>query len=414
MELKQGYKMSEIGEIPSDWKVYELNDILHRIADVDHYMPKTENFGFPYVMTGDLSERVSDIDFASCKQISLESYNKLSKKIKNIKGDIILARYATVGTVSYVDIQCEFIVSYSCVTIKPNTSKVLGMFLFNYFKSHIFKNEVRNKVNANIQDNVGIGDLLKMQIPLPPLQEQTAIANSLSDMDALISQTEKLIEKKKAIKQGAMQELLNPKEGWVTQRLGDIGKTYGGLTGKSKVDFANGNAFYIPFMNVMSSPTINLNFFDSVYIRSGEKQNKALKGDLFFNGSSETPEEVGMCSVLTQQIDNLYLNSFCFGYRLNDTETYNGLFLAYYFRSDFGRAAIFSLAQGATRYNLSKGNFLKMEIPIPEFNIQNEIAGCIADMDSELKKITIKLTKLKQQKQGMMQALLTGKIRLVS
>ena len=99
---------------------------------------------------------------------------------------------------------------------------------------------------------------------------------------------------------------------------------------------------------------------------------------------------------------------------MNDTETYNGLFLAYYFRSDFGRAAIFSLAQGATRYTLSQGNFLKMEIPIPEFKIQNEIAGCIADMDSELKKITIKLIKLKQQKQGMMQALLTGKIRLVS
>ena len=166
-------------------------------------------------------------------------------------------------------------------------------------------------------------------------------------------------------------------------------------------------------MNVMSSPTINISYFDSVNIRAGEKQNKAQIADLFFNGSSETPEEVGMCSVLTKQIDNLYLNSFCFGYRLNDIQNYNGLFLAYYFRSDFGRAAIFSLAQGATRYNLSKGNFLKMEIPIPELQIQNEIAGCLADMDAELKKITFKLTKLKQQKQGMMQALLTGKIRLI-
>ena len=201
MELRKGYKQTEIGVIPNDWDVLVLKNVLNVIADVDHYMPQTTKIGIPYVMTGDLKELVSEIDFDNCKQISTSDYKLLSKKIKNSKGDVILARYATIGTVSYVDINFDFIVSYSCVTIKPNPSKLLGLFLFNYFKSRTFKIEVNNVINANTQANVGIGDLNTMKIALPTLKEQTAIANALSDMDALIAQTEKLIEKKKAIKQ---------------------------------------------------------------------------------------------------------------------------------------------------------------------------------------------------------------------
>jgi type I restriction enzyme S subunit len=413
MELKVGYKQSEVGVIPDNWIVEKLGYCLKNKPDygIGAAAVKYNDNLFTYLRITDISD---DGKFLKTNLASVDNPNS-ENYILN-ENEIVVARTgASVGkTYLYKKEDGKLIFAGFLIRLRPEPSKISSQFLFAITQSKHYKNWILGNSMRSGQPGINSNQLNGFIIPLPPLLEQTAIANALSDMDALISQTEKLIEKKKAIKQGVMQELLKPKDGWVTKKLGDIGKTYGGLTGKSKVDFANGNAFYIPFMNVMSSPTINLNFFDSVHIRSGEKQNKAIKGDLFFNGSSETPEEVGMCSVLTQQIDNLYLNSFCFGYRLNDTETYNGLFLAYYFRSDFGRAAIFSLAQGATRYNLSKGNFLKMEIPIPEFNTQNEIAGCIADMDSELKKITVKLTKLKQQKQGMMQALLTGKIRLVS
>jgi len=414
MELKQGYKMSEIGEIPSDWKVYELNDILHRIADVDHYMPKTENFGFPYVMTGDLSERVSDIDFASCKQISLESYNKLSKKIKNVKGDIILARYATVGTVSYVDIQSEFIVSYSCVTIKPNTSKVLGMFLFNYFKSHIFKNEVRNKVNANIQDNVGIGDLVKMLIPLPPLKEQTAIANALSDMDALICQAEKLIEKKKAIKQGAMQELLKPKEGWVTKTLGEIGVISG--AGVDKKINANENAVrLLNYMDVYKRDFIYSNELSHwVTAPASKLANCSVKqGDVFFTPSSETRTDIGLAAVAMEDIGNAVYSYHVMRFRL--LLDWDIKFKAYIFQTKHFLDQTEKMCEGGgKRYVLTMPKFRALLITYPESIIeQQEISWKLWDMDQELKLLSTKLNKLKQQKQGMMQALLTGKIRLV-
>jgi type I restriction enzyme S subunit len=210
-----------------------------------------------------------------------------------------------------------------------------------------------------------------------------------------------------------MQELLRPKEGWVTKKLGDYGRTYGGITGKTKIDFGKGNSKYIPFMNIMSNPIIDLDYMDSVEIKPNEIQNKVLKGDLFFNGSSETPEEVGLCSVLDKDVENVYLNSFCFGYRMHNTNELNGLFISYLFRSPLGRSLIFSLAQGATRYNLSKTNLLKLELPIPNKVEQDNIALTLMDIDKLIQKYEIKLQKLKLQKQGMMQALLTGKIRLV-
>jgi type I restriction enzyme S subunit len=410
-----GYKETEIGVIPEDWQVKELGDILKVVGGGAFKSSDATQLGIKWLKIANVGINKTCWDDESFLPSELTKDNE-SFLLK--EGDCVLAltrpilgRKLKITKLKASDVPALLNQRVGKIEVESKTNIDFTYYLFQKFE--IINGLLQSMAGTDPPNlsNKGIY-AIKCRVPTNKT-EQTAIANALSDMDALISQTEKLIAKKKAIIQGVMQELLNPKEGWVTVKLGDIGKTYGGLSGKSKVDFANGNAFYIPFMNVMSSPTININFFDSVYIKAGEKQNKAQIADLFFNGSSETPEEVGMCSVLTKQIDNLYLNSFCFGYRLNDTQTYNGLFLAYYFRSNFGRAAIFSLAQGATRYNLSKGNFLNMEIPIPEFQKQNEIAGCIADMDSELKKITIKLTKLKQQKQGMMQALLTGKIRLI-
>jgi len=197
------------------------------------------------------------------------------------------------------------------------------------------------------------------------------------------------------------------------KKLGDIAKTYGGLSGKTKDDFHNGIFPYIPFLNILSNPIIDTTYFDFVNIGSGETQNKASKGDLFFNGSSETPEEVGMCSVLLDDIENLYLNSFCFGLRLFNQNEFYALYLSYFFRSGEGRKLLFSLAQGATRYNLSKTNFLKLEFPLPNYEEQLRIARIIGDMDSEISALGKKLHKTKNIKQGLMQSLLTGKIRLI-
>ena len=260
----------------------------------------------------------------------------------------------------------------------------------------------------------------RYSLPVPPAPEQRAIAEALSDADALIEFLEQLLVKKRQLKQGAMQELLTGKKRlpgfsgeWEVKWLGDIGATFSGLTGKTKHDFGHGAARYITFMNIMTNVVIDCGTFEFVDIKPTEAQNRVAKGDLFFNGSSETPEEVGMCAVLAQDVRDVFLNSFCFGFRFRDGAPADGLYLAYFFRSREGRELLKSLAQGATRYNLSKTALLKVVFPLPQRPEQTAIATILSDMDAEIAALETKLSKARQIKQGMMQELLTGRIRLI-
>ncbi|MBQ0090634.1 MAG: restriction endonuclease subunit S [Prevotellaceae bacterium] len=201
-------------------------------------------------------------------------------------------------------------------------------------------------------------------------------------------------------------------EDWVCKQIGTIGYTYNGITGKTKSDFGVGNARYITFLNILNNPQIDTKIFERVNITDKDGQNAVIKGDLFFNTSSETPEEVGICSTLTEEVQNVYLNSFCFGFRLTDKEL-DGLYLSYYFRSHNGRALMTMLAQGATRYNLSKENFNKSYIGVPSTkNEQHRIAQVLSDIDALIASLSRTIEKKRLMKQGAMQQLLTGKTRI--
>ena len=185
---------------------------------------------------------------------------------------------------------------------------------------------------------------------------------------------------------------------WENAVIGEIGQTYSGLSGKVKEDFGIGESRYITFLNVLTNPQIDINKFERVSVKESEHQNKVQKGDLFFNTSSETPEEVGMCSVLEKEVNNVYLNSFCFGFRLNDNNIYPS-YIAYLMRSDIGRHTMAILAQGATRYNLSKNNFCKIEIPVPtNIREQQTIADFFTNLDHQISLHAKRLEKLKHIK----------------
>ncbi|HFI0763352.1 TPA: restriction endonuclease subunit S [Streptococcus suis] len=274
---------------------------------------------------------------------------------------------------------------------------------------------------SSAQPGLSVIKILNLELVAPADRiEQKFIAEALSDTDNLIQSLENLIDKKKKIKQGAMQQLLTGKKRlpgfsgeWRKVKVKDIGYAYGGLSGKSKSDFDGGNKPYITFLNVMNNTIIEISSLRYVRVKSSESQNRVNTGDLLFNTSSETPEEVGMCSVLLGEIDELYLNSFCFGFRIYDQNLFEPLYLAYFFRSNEGRKLFFSLAQGATRYNLSKNLFYNIEFKHPSIQEQKAIAQVLSDMDNEIEALEEKLEKYKTIKQGMMQELLTGRIRLI-
>jgi type I restriction enzyme S subunit len=202
-----------------------------------------------------------------------------------------------------------------------------------------------------------------------------------------------------------MSKHLVPK-GWKTRRLGDIGSTFNGLTGKNKENFGKGKP-YIPYKNIFSNPRIRLNNLDFVEILENDNQNKVQAGDFFFTTSSETPDEVGMGAVLLEEPREVYLNSFCFGYRLANHQELLPEFGVYLIRGNQFRDEMKFLAQGSTRYNISKGAVLEIEISLPPLNEQKKIAEILSSADRVIELTSMEIEKLKDLKKGMMQELLT-------
>jgi type I restriction enzyme S subunit len=175
-----------LGRVPTHWKVKSIRYILNAIGDVDHFMPVSVESGVPYLMTGDLKDFVSEVRLEECKKVSRQDFVQLSKKIRTSKGDVVMARYATIGTSMYVDLDLDILVSYSCVTLKTNLSQMSGMYLFQYMKSDPFRQGIEHQVNTNTQGNVGITDLQGLKIAVPPIDEQAAIVTFLQHETAKI------------------------------------------------------------------------------------------------------------------------------------------------------------------------------------------------------------------------------------
>lgn len=188
-----------IGDIPKDWDLLKIGYVTKEISDIDHYMPSDSDDidKVPYVMIGDLKENISQIDFESCKYISKKVYRALSIKSKPEKGNVIFARYATIGTVCFVDSEKQLLVSYACLTVKAN-ELIKGGFLFYYFKSNAFLEEVSQYVKSNTQGNIGKESLIRAKIVVPKLKEQTQIISYLdskcSEIDAVIADKKRQLD----------------------------------------------------------------------------------------------------------------------------------------------------------------------------------------------------------------------------
>ena len=165
---------------------------------------------------------------------------------------------------------------------------------------------------------------------------------------------------------------------WEQRKLGDIGTTFTGLSGKSKEDFGHGNAKFVTYLNVFSNPIASIEQCEKIEIDS--KQSQVKYGDVFFTTSSETPEEVGMSSIWLGNQPNIYLNSFCFGYR--PTIELDCYYLGFMLRSSSVRGNLILLAQGISRYNISKTKAMDIAIPVPNKDEQSKIGLFFSQLDN--------------------------------
>lgn len=186
---------------------------------------------------------------------------------------------------------------------------------------------------------------------------------------------------------------------WKEKRLGEMGSPYNGLSGKCKSDFCHGDGRYVTYLNVFNNPVVKTEECDRIEI--DKSQNEVRDGDVFFTTSSETPEEVGMSSVWKGNGENTYLNSFCFGYR--PKSKINANFWAYMLRSDSFRDRIVVLAQGISRYNISKGKVMELPVSLPGDAEQQKIGSTFCSLDALIADRETAVEKLRTFKKAMLE-----------
>lgn len=250
-------------------------------------------------------------------------------------------------------------------------------------------------------------DWKKRSVMLPSVQEQRLIAQVSRHLDDLISLHCRKHERLQAVKLAMLQKMF-PQPGsstpevrfcgftgpWESMALGKLGQPYVGIFGKTKEDFGHGDARFVTYMGVFSNAISGPDATEAIEV--DKSQNKVKKGDVMFTISSETPEEVGMSSVWSGDEENTYLNSFCFGFR--PLESLRSEFLAYVLRADAFRSRVRVLAQGISRYNISKAKVMKIPVSIPNEEEQEHIGTYFCNLDTLIKKHATQIQKLRQIK----------------
>lgn len=418
-EVPEGYKRTKVGIIPEDWEVKRLGEVSNGKVKYGANAPAVE-------YTSHLPKylRITDIDDSgriikkTQMSVNIDNYDEFLLS----KDDLVFARTGnTTGkTYLYNEEDGELVYAGFLIKFSINQKLASSKFIKLYTETKNYWDWVKVMSARSGQPGINSKEYEKLRVPQPVLPEQQKIAQILSTWDEAIELKEKLIEEKKEQKKGLMQKLLTGEvrlagfDGeWEEVRLGDIGQTFNGLTGKTSKDFGVGKPF-ITYKNIFANSRVDIKDVDYVKISEDENQNTTKYGDIFFTTSSETPDEVGMSSVLLDIVEELYLNSFCFGFRLNNFEILVPEYARFLFRGDVFRRKIFKLAQGSTRFNISKAEVLKLYIILPKINEQKAIAQILSTADKEIDLLNQELEQLKLQKKGLMQLLLTGIIRVKS
>ena len=231
--------------------------------------------------------------------------------------------------------------------------------------------------------NIGIQDFFATKHYLPQsILEQEKIACFLNLIEERIRLQNKIIEKLQSLIKGLNDSLYKQYGNAITTSFSDLGHSYSGLSGKSSEDFGSGKPF-ITYLNVYSNSVVNENEYQYVRINDGEKQNIVQCGDVLFTLSSETPEEVGVGSVYLG-IDEVFLNSFCFGFHIDNKELAYPPYFSYYVSSTPFRKFIYPFAQGSTRFNLCKADFEKASIKLPSLNNQKHIYAILNSIKGKI------------------------------
>ena len=389
MELREGYIKTEVGTLPVDWELkpfYKITDaITCGVAATPKYVDESE--GKPFLSASHVQNgKVIPLDY---KYIPVELYNQITKHNKPEKGDILYTRVgAGIGEAGVIDFDLDFAIYVSLTLIKPKKN------LNSYYLKSLLNSDYyrflakRDQFAGGGVQNLNVGVVREFPIPIPPtIEEQIAIATALSDADALINCLEKLIAKKRNIKQGAMQKLLQPKEGWEVKKLGEIAEIYQPQTISQDVFVEDGYLVYGANGVIGKFHLFN---------------HETWQTTITCRGST--------CGTVNRTIDKSWITGNAMVMNVDENRNIDKLFFYYILtKQDFSQCIT-----GSGQPQIVRSPLFDFTTSIPKSKEkQKEIAFILSDMDAEINALETKLEKYRKIKLGMMQNLLTGKIRLI-
>lgn len=422
-QVKDGYKLTEVGVIPDDWEVKSLDDIAHiergKFTARPRNDPKYYGGNIPFIQTGDVSN--SNGLIKSFSQTLNDEGLKVSKVF--FKGTLFFTIAANIGDVAFADFDTACPDSLVAITARP--------FIFNQWLAHELRNRKKsfeNLATQNAQLNINLEKLKPYLIPIPSsIAEQNKIAEVLTDVDELIETLEEVIAKKRLIKQGTMQELLTGKrrlkgfgDEWKIKSFDTLFDFSGGFSA-SRSQLSSEGYCYLHYGDIHTSSKNYVNVSQE-YLNI-PKLNITLKkispvsllkdGDVVFVDASEDDEGVSKYIVIENKDNIPYISGLHTIVAKPKTDELNKLYLRYCFQTNNIKKQFYYFAVGTKVTGISKTNIRKITISIPSIEEQKAIADILTEMDEEITALEEKLEKTRQLKQGMMQELLTGKIRLV-
>lgn len=412
------YKQTEVGLIPSDWEVVNLLQNFTLKARIGWQGLTTAEYlqSGEYGLVTGTDFNNGYIDWDNCVYVEKIRYEQ-DKNIQLKINDVLVTKDGTIGKVAFIDrLPNPTTLNSGVFVLRPKNEKIDNRFFYYLLMSFYFDDFLSKITAGSTITHLYQKDFVTFNFILPTKAEQTAIATALSDADALISSLEKLIAKKRMIKQGAMQQLLQPKEGWEVKKLGEVGECHRGVSYNPERDLHQHDkdtTIRLLRSNNVQNQNIDLNglqFVDQEKV----KLNQILQdNDIVICMANGSKQLVGKAAIYRKK-DNLKytFGAFMGCYRTN-VDLASSSYIAINFQSFQYRNYIDVLLSGSSINNLNPGNIESIEIPFPSPEEQTRIATILSDMDAEINSLETKLEKYRKVKLGMMQNLLTGKIRLV-
>lgn len=419
MELRAGYKQTEVGVIPRDWDVQSLGTF-GKFKGGNGFPLRYQGhvFGdYPFFKVSDMNNDGNALFMQNANHWITEKVRKELGATAHPAGSIIFAK---IGAAIFLE-RKKILIRDSCID-----NNVMA-FVFNSpetdsrFFHYIFLTiELGKLVSATALPSLNGRDIAALMFGLPKTREQRAIAAALSDADALIASLDALITKKRDLKQAAMQQLLTGTTRlpgftgeWEVKRLGEIGEISGSGVDK-KILEGQGPVRLVNYMDVYRRTLIRSSDLEH-WVTAAPAQIRRCSvqaGDVFFTPSSETRDDIANSAVAVEDIPDAAYSYHVV--RLRIVEPWDLKFRAYAFqtKSFLDQASVICDGSG-TRYVISLGKFRGMSVKVPEAKEQAAIAEILSDMDTELAAIETQCDKVRALKKGMMQELLTGRIRVV-